>query len=158
MPAEITVGADASGQAISYRLNKMPVRVQFQVARRLAPVVMHMRGVLGSLPPVDADPAIAPIASAMASTDFLGALEPLVEAIGGLPDETCDYVLDACLSAVQRNQGPAWTPIWNARGKTMQFDDIDLPTMLRLTAAVLQENLGGFFPAPPSGLSPDATA
>jgi hypothetical protein len=27
----------------------------------------------------------------------------------------------------------------------LQFEDIDLPVMMRLAAAVVQENLGGFF-------------
>lgn len=145
MASEIEVGGNA------YRLNKMPVRVQFQVARRLAPVVMHMRGVLAA---VSTGTDAVATASAAVSADFLGALEPLVDAISGLPDDTVDYVLDACLAAVQRGQGQAWTPVWNVRGKVMQFDDIDLPAMMKLAAAVLQENLGSFFPAPPSDLTP----
>ena len=136
--SEIAIGGN------DYRLLKMPTRVQFNVARRLAPVVMHMRGAL------TATPADAAVDQAV----FLGALEPLVQAIGGLADDVCDYVLDNCLAAVRRVDGRVLAPVWNAQAKVMQFDDITMPEMLQLTAAVLKDNLGGFFPAGLSGSSP----
>lgn len=109
-----------------YRSGKLNARQQFHVARRLAPV-------LGGLA----------AASQGASTDFAHFLQPIADAIAGMSDADCDYILDTCLGVVQRQQGSAWALI--LVNKAQMFDDIDLGVMLQIASKVITENLGGFF-------------
>lgn len=118
-----------------YRAGKMDAFRQFHVARRLAPVV----GSLGSL--------------SQAARNPVEALAPVAQAIAGLSDADCEYVLGTCLGVVQRQQGNAWANIWNASAKRPMFEDIDLPAMLQIAMHVLQDTLGGFFLVPPSASS-----
>lgn len=117
---------EISGQ--QYRSGKLNARQQFHVARRLAPV-------LGGL--VDA--------SSAGAESFSKFLQPIADAISGMSDADCDYVLDTCLAVVQRQQGTAWSPVM-ASSKAIMFDDIDVGVMLQMAAKVIQENLGSFFP------------
>lgn len=109
-----------------YRSAKLNARQQFHVARRLAPV-------FGGLAE----------ASQGASPDFAHFLQPIADAIAGMSDADCDYILDTCLGVVQRQQGSAWAQI--LVNKAQMFDDIDLGVMLQLASKVITENLGGFF-------------
>ena len=76
-------------------------------------------------------------------------LEPLCAAIGELPDESLEYVCNAALDVVDMRQpGGGWAPVRN-NGRLM-FADLDLLTMLSLTAQVLGDSLSGFFRALPA--------
>jgi hypothetical protein len=110
----------------TYRSGKLNARQQFHVARRLAPV-------LGGLA----------TASQGKTDDFATFLQPIADAIAGMSDADCDYVLDTCLAVVQRQQGSSWANI--LVNKSQMFDDIDMGVMLQLAAKVITENLGGFF-------------
>ncbi|PXV60885.1 hypothetical protein SAMN04487785_11321 [Dyella jiangningensis] len=129
---------EISGQ--TYQSGRLNARQQFHVARRLAPV-------LGGL----AD------ASAAGAESFSKFLQPIAEAISGMSDGDCDYVLDTCLSVVRRQQGPSWAPVMSS-SKAMMFDDIDMSVMLQLASKVIQENLGNFFPGGSAGPLSQATA
>jgi hypothetical protein len=113
---------DFSINGSEYRSGKLDAKKQFHLARRLGPVLAKLPGV-----------AESEIFSAVA------------EEIAGMSDENCDYILDTCMSVVKRQQGDAWAPIFNARAGVMQFDDIDMATMLQIARHVIEENLAGFF-------------
>ena len=54
------------------------------------------------------------------------------------------------MAAVQRRaggngQGDLWVDMWNGAAERDQFEDYDLVELVRISWAVLQENLGGFF-------------
>lgn len=115
---------EISGQ--QYRSGRLNARQQFHVARRLAPV-------FGGLAE----------ASQGNAADFAHFLQPLTDAIAGISDTDCDYILDTCLGVIQRQQGSAWAPVFV--NKSQMFDDIDMAVMLQMAAKVIQENLGGFF-------------
>lgn len=117
---------------VQYRSDRMDAKKQFHVARRLAPLLAGLGGSLKS------DKA--------SFSEFIG---PIADALSKMSDEDTDYVIDACLRIVQRRQGQNWQAI-TARSGDLMFDDIDLPVMLRLTVAVIQQSLGGFFPGGPS--------
>lgn len=124
----------------NYRTGKMNARTQFHVARKVAPLF--------------ADLASSLRGRDLNSTDTLmTALPELVSSVSTLPDETCDYVIDACLAVTQRQEGATqWVPVWNVQAKQPQFADMDMMTMLQIVGRALMDNLGGFFNALPSDL------
>lgn len=127
-----------------YRAGKLNARQQFHVARRLVPLMGSLVSLLPAPGPDGKRPALDPMAF----------LEPMANAVAGLSDADSDYIMDTCLRAVERQvPGGAWAPVATATGALM-YDDMDLVAMLRLCAAVIQENLAGFLhaiPAPPPG-------
>lgn len=114
----------------TYRIGKMNALTQLHVGRRLLPALIAV-GIkaedLGQR-------------SNVGIVDFM---EPAVKLMGSMSDADVNYVLFRCLDAVSRKSGDRFAPIVN--GERLMFEDIDMPSMVRLTAAVLQENLGGFF-------------
>ena len=120
----------------TYRAGKLNAKQQLHVSRRLAPLFAAMA------------PALKP---GVSLADM--PVEPLAEALAGLPDAAVDYVVDTCLSVVQRQQGPAWQFVWNKQAQAMQFADIEMPAMLQIVAQVIMENLRGFTAALPPALS-----
>lgn len=113
----------------------MNARTAFHVTRRLAP----MLGRLG------------PMLRASADRDSLDLiLTPIAQAIAEMSDADCDYVLDACLDVATRRVAETERYVPVARGRKMQFDDIDMPQMLQIAARVLQDSLGPFFAGLPS--------
>jgi hypothetical protein len=140
-----------------YRARKMNAFQQFHVARRLAPVISEVL-TMGDLlakagvvaPPADGEEPPAP--------DLGKLIVPFADALSKVSDGDCNYVLGACLSMVQRQQGgngqgPAtWADIWSERAKAMMFEDINaMPPMMEIVMHVLQDNLLGFFGAAPPG-------
>lgn len=113
----------------TYRVGKMDVRKQFHVARRLAPVFA----------------TLGEIATKKAS-DLLAVAGPLAEVLSRLSDEDCDYVIDACLQAATREHKGQFSPVMSRNG-TLMFQDIEMPEMLQLAIAVIQDNMSSFFPA-----------
>ncbi len=114
----------------TYRIGKMNALTQLHVGRRLLPALI----------------AVGIRAEDLGRKEGVGIvdfMEPAVKLMGSMKDEDVNYVLFKCLAAVTRQQGERWAQIVN--GERMMFEDIDMPSMVRLTAAVLQENLGGFF-------------
>jgi len=122
-----------------YRSGKLNARQQFHVARRLAPV-------LGGLA----------TASQGKTDNFATFLQPIADAIAGMSDADCDYVLDNCLAIVQRQQGSSWANIFV--NKAQMFDDIDMGVMLQIASKVITENLGGFFQGSAASLLSTPTA
>ena len=124
---------------------KLNARQQFHIARRLAPLIGQMM----SLGPV-LQAAFSDGNDTVSAESIEALLMPFAGALSRMSDEECDYVLDRALAVVQRREGngaqPVWVDIWNARANTLQFQDIELPAMLRIAAEVLQENLSGFLP------------
>ena len=131
---------EINGQA--YRAARLDAFKQFHIARRLAPLHAGLsKAMEGGAMGEDAfSPAIA-------------------EAVAGMPDADCDYILQSCLAVVQRRQGDRWASIMAVGGRALQFDDIDMGAMLQIAGQVITENLGGFFGAsadPSAATSPPA--
>lgn len=129
-----------------YHTGKLDARRQFHVARRLAPVIAAMADAAGS---------IDDLKSVAASID----LEKIAGAVAALSDADADYIMDNCLSVVTyRDQEAQRDFKIMPRPGVVQFDFVGLPEMLRLAAAVIQENLAGFMPASDQGSSEPALA
>jgi hypothetical protein len=151
---------DLEIDGVEYRTGKMNAKLQFHIARRLAPIIARIGSV--SVPP-------APVANGNGQDHSEGTepsqedttalvaqqvpiLAALAESIASLSDKDCDYVLDTCLSVVMRKQADRWMPVWNKAASVPQFADLTLPAMMQLAFAVIQDNLGGFtFAQSPTG-------
>ncbi len=118
----------------TYRVNKIDARSQFHIVRRLAPV-------LGQVAP-----------AVQGGKGGMDALPALADAIAKLSDEDADYVLFGLLKVISRkqDQGLGWGPV--ATGTLLMYDDITMPTMLKLAWQALSHNMSGFFAALPSDL------
>ena len=118
----------------TYRVNKIDARSQFHIVRRLAPV-------LGQVAP-----------AVQGGKGGMDALPALADAIAKLSDDDADYVLFGLLKVVSRkqDQGLGWGPV--ATGTVIMYDDITMPTMLKLAWESLSHNMSGFFAALPSDL------
>lgn len=120
-------------QGVVYKTGKLNAFAQMYVLKRAAPVLGRLKRLF------DGYDAARP--------ETL--LEPLCAAIGALPDESLEYVCNAALDVVDMRQpGGGWAPVRN-NGRLM-FADLDLLTMLSLTAHVLGDSLSGFFRALPA--------
>ena len=60
-----------------------------------------------------------------------------------MSDDEVNYLLRLCLGVVSRQSGEKWARVMI--DTNLMFADIEMPHLLRLTIAVIQENLGGFF-------------
>ena len=113
-----------------YRAGKMDALTQFHVLRRLAPIIGSLKDLAGG-----------------DVSKGLEALGPIADVVARLPDEDVNYVLDRCLSTVQRKKDgdTGWAPIWNASAKRAMFDDIDMMSMLLISGNVVMNAVGPFY-------------
>ena len=118
----------------TYKVNKIDARSQFHIVRRLAPV-------LGQVAP-----------AVQGGKGGMDALPALANAIASLSDTDADYVLFGLLKALSRkqDQGLGWGPV--VTGTSIMYDDITMPTMLKLAWEALSFSMSGFFAALPSDL------
>jgi hypothetical protein len=122
-----------------YQTRKMTPMTQFHVMRRIAPVIFAL-----------GESASDELLTQLAGSDLLKALEPVSNILATMPDNEVEYVLNTCLDHVDRKQQTGWAKI-QAAGGAMMFSDIELSDMLKLSAAVVQDNLGNFLDALPTG-------
>lgn len=116
----------------NYNIGKLSPMVQFNVTRRLAPLLAQMGISLQTLQKgMQTD-----------MTDFLPVLGPVTEALARISDEDANYIIFTCLDVVSRQSGEKWGRINS--GANLMYEDIDMPTMLRLVVEVIKENLGSF--------------
>ena len=122
-------------QGVVYKIGKLNAFAQMYVLKRAAPVLGRLKSIFDAADGKDADLAAV--------------LPPLGAAIGELPDKSLEYVCNAALDVVDmRQDGGGWAPV-RSNGRLM-YPDMDLLTMLSLTAHVLGDSLSGFFRALPA--------
>ena len=120
---------------VEYRADKLATLKQFHISRKIAPLL----------------PALAPVFLRLHGqgclTDDLSStveiMAPFAEGIAGMPDDTVEYIIGACLAVIQRNQQGVWSPVWDAQAKACA-EDIDMGVMMRLIVRVIQDSLGPF--------------
>ena len=120
----------------TYRAGKMDTFKQFHVSRRLVPILGNVAGAVTG------------------EAGFEDMVQPLMVGIAGMTDADCDFILEACLKVVQRQQGTTWSPIYAGANQALMFDDIDMSVMLQIAGKVIQDNLSGFFPGKGAAKSP----
>jgi hypothetical protein len=120
---------------VQYRAQAMDARRQFHVARRLSSVLSPSADALGKVAP-----------DANSKTNIVAAINGFFDALGGLPDDQLDYVIDACLDTVSRKDSGTWSPI--RRAGAMMYD-LDLYTQSVIVYHVVRGALDGFFASLP---------
>ena len=128
----------------TYRTDKLNVRDQLHLLRRLGPLVGPLIRLLLAEPEGDpADNAARQIA-------LIG---PFLDAFSQMPEGDVNYIVNQCLSVTKRRVGMNGSETWSncLVGGRDQFNDIDLPSLMQIAREVIQDNLGGFFvtAAPP---------
>ena len=117
----------------TYRTGTLNAFAQMYIVKRAAPVLGRLQELIQR-----GDPG--------RPESFVG---PLGEAIGSLPDESLEYICNACLTVCQRRvEGGGWAAL--RQNGALMYADLDLLTLLSLTAHTLADNLAGFFRALPS--------
>ncbi|MGO4171555.1 phage tail assembly chaperone [Bosea sp. TAF32] len=129
-PAEFEVGA--------YRYRSAPLSAMDQVhlVRRLAPILTALR-------------------KAAQSGDALAMIGPAVEALGSMPDEAVDYVINACMGGVTRQKpgDTGWAKVWQPSVRRPIFDDLSGFEVISITANVVMAEVGPFWAGLASSLS-----
>lgn len=135
---------------VSYRAGKLTPFQQFNIVRKLAPILVSvaekaegnlLAGLIGAGRGADDKP------------DMTKLLTPVLQGIADLEEADANMVLNGCLRVVSRQQGPGYAPVLAQGTGAMMFDDIDLPIMLQLVWKVLEHNLSGFFQDVPQSSS-----
>lgn len=136
---------------VTYVIGKMPVFEQMHVARRLAPMYSGLIAAFADSPEIVQSDEPDDIKE---NKILVFASSHLAEAFAKMSNTDVDYVVHACLAVCQRKQERGFARIF-IPGSGLIFNDIDLDAMIGLVWAVIEENLGSFFPTsqPTSGES-----
>lgn len=142
--SDFELGAD------TYRIGKLNAFQQFHLSRKVAPIIPTLIPVFLKLKSSakeakaesGVDTALTPLSGDLGALAEL--LQPFADGIADMPDETAEFILSTCLGVVQRKQGVAWFPVWNASQNVCMFDDLDLGVMMKLSVRVITESLGPF--------------
>lgn len=111
-----------------YVLNtKMDAFTQLHLARKLGPAIPIVQGLT--------DPANASKEKSLLTILMLSQIA----------DIDTEYVIKKCLAVVSRQQEGGKLARIQSQDGSLMFDDITMTTMLELTVAVIEENLGDFF-------------
>jgi len=133
----------------NYRSARMDAMTQFNVIRRLAPIMeplgQYIKENSKVVPKLNGDGSLDTTAT---NQEAVVNAMPIIKAIAELPEETTDYVIATCMNLVKRDegQGRGWAPVWNARANRPQMEDIDMGSMLQIVINVLGGSFGPFFP------------
>jgi hypothetical protein len=121
----------------NYRASKMDAMTQFNVIRKLAPIMEPLAEFIST-----------PRGGNGGQANAVHMAMPIIKAISELPEETTDYVIEMCMSRVRRDEGEGrgWAKIWNDQARRPQMDDIDMVTMLMIVVQVLGGSFSAFFP------------
>jgi hypothetical protein len=127
-----------------YMSVKMNCFQQFHVLRKLGPLLARIGPsfLMAPAPTTQDDGVPSDIIAEMTRIEAMG---PALEALSTMSEDDCNYVLEHCLSVTKRFQEPnAWITVFNMQARRLQFEDIDLGTMIQITIKVLGDNLANF--------------
>lgn len=120
-----------------YAIGRLSAFDQFHVGRRLAPIFAKLGAGMVM---------VARDEKALADADFVALVPPIMEAVQKMSDEDSDFVLHTCLSVVERFVEDGRKMRVLAGRRQLQFEDINMPAMVRLAIEVVRENMSDFLP------------
>lgn len=156
MGVELTLGGNA------YSIGKMSAMKQLHVSRRIAPLIPKLIPLFTRV-----RTSGAPLTSDLDGLAEM--LQPLADSLADMDDSDAEYVINACMSVVQRKTQYGWTAAWNEQARSPMFEnDMGLDVLLPLTVRCIVVNLGPFIqglltspagsPETPAGSSPSLEA
>lgn len=104
----------------NYRIGKMDVFTQLHVSRKISPAFVEAKA--------GGRPEILVIAEALAAMSM----------------EDVNFVVSSCLSVCTRQEGTGWQRVQSSPG-VLQYQDIQLDTMIKLCVETIKDNLANFF-------------
>lgn len=115
----------------TYIIDKLNVRTQFHVARRLSGLlvglVMNNNG--GSM---------------MEDIQNIKDIKPVIDTLTNLDDATLNYIIDHCCAVVKyRDENGHSFPIMASNG-CFQYEDLSMMELLQIVSEVIKVNLQGF--------------
>ena len=125
----------------TYSIGRMDAMKELHVSRRLAPLMAGFGASAFSL--------VQQGKETIDDGAMLQVFGPVVDALSKMKDDDVEYIIRTCLAVVKRKEGERWVPVQN--GTQLQYQDITMQGMMRLTIEVIQERLGGFFGLLPGG-------
>jgi hypothetical protein len=136
-----------------YSIGRLSAKQQLHVSRRIAPVIPPMipaflklgenlRSQAGQDGTSGVDRALNLFGGD--ADGFSSALQPFADALAAMTDADADYVIDNCLTVVQRQQASGWARVVTMEGKQYMFADMDMEVILPLVVQVIVANLGPF--------------
>lgn len=139
-----------------YAMRMKPL-VVIGVARRLAPVLMIVRGLQAASPKVDpgtgagdaADAHPEPQTPPQDAVGVLGKAAPMLEALSRLSDDDVNAVIGACLSVVRRPD-LALPSLWNASAQTVADQTLTAGEVMGVVGNVLAKVFGDLMQDLPS--------
>lgn len=138
MGREIQLGGNA------YSIGRLTAKQQFHVSRRIAPIIPPLIPVFMKLAKTSGGAAGAMGALTKDLDGFGQVLQPFADALAAMNDADADYVMDNCLTAVQRQQPTGWAFVVSPGQKELMFQDMDMAVILPLVVQVIVANLGPF--------------
>lgn len=118
--------ADFTVKGKNYRSAKMDVIKQFHVLRRMGPLYPNLMAALR-----------------LKNEDPMMAISFGVTAMSKLSDEDFNFILSACLSSCQINQGgQLWVALM--ANNTLMFQDLVLEELLEISWNILRDNFEAF--------------
>lgn len=126
-------------KGFQYRTAKLTVFDQLKVSRKLLPV---LAGMMGDFQTIKASAEGGDIYKSLET-----ALPKIADALADMSEEDTNAIIFPCLSVVSRHHGKGWTPVFGQG--VLQFDDIDLFSMLQIVGRVVGDSLGNFLPELP---------
>lgn len=133
----------------AYSSGRLDAVTQFQLARRLSPLLKGLGGVVESLGGIFNAVTAARegrlIDTILGATDPFRAVQPFAEALGEMSDDNVNYIIRSCLGVVQRSVagGNGWGAIQTPSG-TLMYSDMDWLEMIQIVQKVLEDNLASF--------------
>jgi hypothetical protein len=122
----------------AYQIGKIDAMKQLHVSRRILPVLIAAGISISDL---------TTHGDVSQENWWMLVADKAIDVVAKMTDEDVDYVVFTCLAAVRRRPEGGdgqWARVMN--GKQLQFQDLDMRSMVQLTMSVLRENMGGFFP------------
>lgn len=130
----------------TYRVEALDAMSQFHVVRRIAPVMTAVGGSLAGLVPKEGEDDKAAF--------MMRVLTAAMDVVSKMSDADVDYVLFKCLSKASRKEGERYMRM--ATANQLQFADLSMPDMVRLSIEVMQ--VSGVFRFFQEQAGPEASA
>lgn len=138
------MGREIELSGTQYSISRLTAKQQFHVSRRIAPIIPPLIPVFVKLSKTQGGAAGAMGALTSNLEGFGEVLQPFADALAAMNDADADYVIDNCLTAVQRRQDSGWARVVSPEQKTLMFQDMDMAVILPLVVQVIVANLGPF--------------
>jgi hypothetical protein len=126
---------------IWYRVKPLNVMEQWHLNRKLSPLIPPLIPVFLKVARLEN--------GVMGDPEGVAALMgPFAAGIAGMNDEDAEYIINTCMSAIQRKVADIWTPVWAPGSRISQYQELNelsnvMPLVIKVITAVLGPFMAG---------------